>query len=206
MVLTRKILNVTLLVILLLATGGVGFLYSGWYDIAADTSHTRLIYRLLTVLREQSVAHHAKGIEVPPLEDAALVRSGAGNYDAMCTGCHLAPGVKESELSRGLYPAPPRLDNPERRCTAAQDFWIIKHGIKASGMPAWGKSMEDKYIWGMVAFLEKLPQLSPEQYRELVATSGGHQHGGGETVTPSAKKPAKAGSHHHHDHSKPHAH
>lgn len=205
MVLTRKIVGVTL-VVLLLAAGGVGFLYSGWYDIAADTPHTRPVYRLLTVLREQSVAYHAKDIEVPSLNDAALVRSGAGNYDAMCTGCHLAPGVKDSELSRGLYPAPPRLDNPERQRTAAQDFWIIKHGIKASGMPAWGKSMEDKYIWSMVAFLEKLPQLSSGQYRELVAASGGHQHGGGETVTPSTKKPAKEDGHQHHDHSKPHAH
>lgn len=206
MVLTRKIVGVTLLAVLLLAAGGVGFLYSGWYDMAADTPHIRPVYRLLTVLREQSVAHHAKGIEVPPLADAALVRSGAGNYDAMCTGCHLAPGMKESELSRGLYPAPPRLDNPERRRTAAQDFWIIKHGIKASGMPAWGRSMEDKYIWGMVAFLEKLPQLNPGQYRELVAMSGGHQHGGRETLTPSTKKSAKEGGHHPHDHAKPHAH
>lgn len=206
MVLTRKAVGATLLVVLLLAVSGIGFLYSGWYDMAADTPHTRPVYRLLTVLREQSVAHHANGIEVPPLDDAALVRSGAGNYDAMCTGCHLAPGVKESELSRGLYPAAPRLDNPERQRTAAQDFWIIKHGIKASGMPAWGRSMEDKYIWGMVAFLEKLPQFSPGQYRELVATSGGHQHGGGETVMPSIGKPAKEVGHHHQDHSRPHAH
>lgn len=204
MVLTRKIVGATLLVVLLLAAGGVGFLYSGRYDMAADTPHTRPVYRLLTVLREQSVAHHANGIEVPPLDDAALVRSGAGNYGAMCTGCHLAPGVKESELSRGLYPAPPRLDNPERRRTAAQDFWIIKHGIKASGMPAWGKSMEDKYIWGMVAFLGKLPQLSPGQYRELVAESSGHAHGGNEQVSPSVPSGASAPYHQGH-HAKPHA-
>ena len=67
-------------------------------------------------------------------------------------------------------------------------FWVIKHGIKASGMPAWGKSMGDEYIWGMVAFLQQLPKLDAAQYKALVASSGGHSHGGGES-----------GEHHHHD-------
>ena len=63
----------------------------------------------------------------------------------------------------------------------AHHFWVIKHGIKASGMPAWGKSMNDEYIWNMVAFLQGLPKLNAEQYRAMVASSGGHSHGGGET-------------------------
>lgn len=58
---------------------------------------------------------------------------------------------------------------------------MIKHGIKATGMPAWGKSMGDEYIWGMVAFLNQLPTMDAKQYQTLVASSGGHQHGGGET-------------------------
>ncbi|MNM71884.1 hypothetical protein D3C81_835610 [compost metagenome] len=48
-------------------------------------------------------------------------------------------------------------------------------------MPAWGKSMGDEYIWGIVAFLDQLPQLNAEQYKTMVAASGGHQHGGGES-------------------------
>jgi hypothetical protein len=84
--------------------------------------------------------------------------------------------VTDSELHRGLYPQPPVLatvgiDHP------AEAFWVIKHGVKASGMPAWGKSMEDEYVWNMVAFLRKLPKLSPEQYQAEVAASGGHSHG-----------------------------
>src|SRR3546814_1099025 len=55
---------------------------------------------------------------------------------AMCTGCHLAPGMSETEMSRGLYPAPP--DLTKTTVEAAEAFWVIKHGIKASGMPAWG--------------------------------------------------------------------
>lgn len=208
MTLKYRALLVALLASGVVIAGAAGFLFSGWYNMAADTPHTRPVYWLLTMLRERSVASHASGIKAPPLNDPALIRSGAGNYASMCAGCHLAPGVTDSELNRGLYPAPPRLANPGRQRSAVTDFWIIKHGIKASGMPAWGKSMEDRYIWGMVAFLETLPQLTPGQYRELVAASDGHQHGGGETMTHSMTKPATHEAHPHHDdsHSRPHSH
>src|SRR3546814_7101354 len=74
-------------------------------------------------------------LKVPDLDDQGRIVQGAGNYDAMCTGCHLKPGVRETELSKGLYPAPPDLTRAE--IDAAEAFWVIKHGIKASGMPAW---------------------------------------------------------------------
>ena len=168
------------------------FVWSGIYNIGADDTHTKPVYAVLQALREKSIAHHARDLKAPDLTDAALIRSGAGNYAAMCTGCHLAPGEASSELSRGLYPQPPNL---ARRAPGdpALDFWVIKHGIKASGMPAWGKSMEDRYIWGMVAFLQQLPKLDAAGYRKLVASSGGHSHGGGES-----------GEHHHHDEAEEH--
>lgn len=163
----------------LLIVGGV--IWFGMYNIAADDPHTRPVYSMLQVLRERSITARSRDLHPPPnLSDPARIRQGAGNYNAMCTGCHLSPGMAETELSQGLYPAPPNLskgevDNP------AHHFWVIKHGIKASGMPAWGKSMNDEYIWNMVAFLGELPQLDAAQYQAMVADSGGHAHGGGET-------------------------
>jgi len=77
----------------------------------------------------------------------------------MCIGCHLAPGVAETELSQSLYPAPPNLAKIGVDGNPSAAFWVIKHGIKATGMPAWGKSMGDEYIWGMVAFLNQLPTM-----------------------------------------------
>ncbi|MGH8352605.1 MAG: c-type cytochrome, partial [Pseudomonas sp.] len=82
---------------------------------------------------------------------------------------------------QSLYPAPPNLTEVGVDGDPAAAFWIIKHGIKASGMPAWGKSKGDPYLWGMVAFLQQLPTLDAKQYQALVAASAGHQHGGGET-------------------------
>ena len=158
-----------------------GFIWSGLYNIGADDQHTRPVYALLQVMRDRSISVRANKLHPPPnLNDAAMIRQGAGNYAAMCAGCHLAPGMGPTELSKGLYPAPPAL----AKLTVsdpAHHFWVIKHGIKASGMPAWGNSMRDEYIWGIVAFLQQLPTLDAEEYEALVASSGGHSHGGGET-------------------------
>jgi mono/diheme cytochrome c family protein len=76
------------------------------------------------------------------------------------------PGVSRSQLRRGLYPHPPNLaqqqpPDPQRA------FWVIKHGIKMSAMPGWGTSLEDPAIWELVAFVERLPAMSPEDYQRL---------------------------------------
>lgn len=158
-----------------------GVIYAGLINVGADDPHLDSVHALLSTVRERSIAVRAADIVVPDLNDAELVRRGAGNYQSMCIGCHLAPGMADTELSQNLYPAPPNLAQRGANGSPATTFWIIKHGIKATGMPAWGKSMGDPYIWGMVAFLQQLPELDAEQYQNLVAASSGHQHGGGET-------------------------
>lgn len=172
----KRLLLVVVLALLAIAF----FVWSGIYNVAADERHWSMTARLMATLRSRSIHVRAAEITVPPLDDAALVRSGAGNYDAMCPDCHLKPGVEGTELRTGLYPQPPDLTRA-RRSDPAADFWVVKHGIKMSGMPAWGRSMEDQYVWGMVAFLQRLPDLTPDDYSQLVAQSGGHSHRGGET-------------------------
>ena len=76
----------------------------------------------------------------------------------MCTGCHLAPGVGDNEMRQGLYPKPPNLTERRNR-SPAQSFWIIKHGLKMSGMPAWGVTHDDESIWGLVAVHPATPDL-----------------------------------------------
>ena len=155
--------------------------YFGVVNVGADDPHFPAVHAFLTMARDRSIEVRSRDIEVPNLDDQALIRAGAGNYNSMCIGCHLAPGVAETELSQSLYPAPPNLAKIGVDGNPSAAFWVIKHGIKATGMPAWGKSMGDEYIWGMVAFIDQLPTMDAKQYQALVASSGGHQHGGGET-------------------------
>jgi len=159
------------------------FIASGIYPMGADEPHNELTYWMLETLREQSIDKASKGIKVPLLTDSELLLAGGSDYNEMCAGCHLKPGAKQSEMAIGLYPAPPNLSLKEAEhghdgASAAhgdseqssrRQFWIIKHGVKASGMPAWGPTHEDQRIWGMVAFLQKLPELTPEQYQTITA-------------------------------------
>lgn len=184
---------------LALLAGAAAFVRAGLYDVGADDPHHPATYALLEQLREASIRSRARALVVPgDLMTPARITQGAGNYDAMCTQCHLAPGMGATELSRGLYPAPP--DLTKHAVDAAEAFWVIKHGIKATGMPAWGHSMDDAYIWNMAAFLQRLPTLDAAAYRALVDASGGHSHGGGESMPQGAADhphPAGTGAHPH---------
>jgi mono/diheme cytochrome c family protein len=187
----------------------IGLLQAGAIDMAADTPHSPAVYRLIEWAREQSIVRRSADI-VPPddLSDAGRIRRGAGNYDAMCANCHLSPGSEDSEIRKGLYPIPPNLSKPanadDSDRTDARRFWIIKHGVEASGMPAWSKGgMEDEAIWDLTAFLKIMPSLSPEEYRRQVESSNGHTHGGLEEH--GAEMESKSGAAHTHD-TKPHSH
>jgi mono/diheme cytochrome c family protein len=161
---------VLVLLIVIAAFTGI-FIYAGIYKIGADAPHSRMVYSVLDTLRERSIAASARGILVPKdLNYPKRVAMGAGLYDEMCTGCHLGPGLEKSEMSQGLYPPAPELALGSRH-TPAQQFWIIKHGVKLSAMPAWGKTHNDELIWDMVAFLHKLPKMPPEQYKAAVAST-----------------------------------
>jgi mono/diheme cytochrome c family protein len=92
--------------------------------------------------------------------------AGASRYSTLCVGCHLAPGVAKSALRPGLYPHAPNLAQEDLR-DARRAFWTIKHGIKMSAMPAWGKSLDDATIWEVVAFVRQMPAMSPETYQLL---------------------------------------
>jgi mono/diheme cytochrome c family protein len=167
----------------MVVAAGLGFIYSGLYPVGADDRHTPLVYWTLENLREYSVARSSAGIEVPAkLDEPAQLLAGGADYDDMCAGCHLKPGKTESDFTLGLYPGPPNLTRQAQgendiEAQARRRFWIIKHGIKASGMPAWGPGHDDERIWSLVAFLRRLPELSPEQYQILTARgSTGSDH------------------------------
>jgi mono/diheme cytochrome c family protein len=122
-------------------------------------------------VRERSVAIRAADITVPgDLADAKRIASGAAQYDEMCSLCHLAPGMKRTEISRGLYPRAPELRR-KSSLTPAEQFWVVKHGLKMTGMPAWGVTHNDEQLWDVVAFLRKLPELTAEQYQALVKSA-----------------------------------
>jgi len=164
----------TLAGIALLVIGASVWVCAGLYNVAADVPHTQPVFWLMTTARERSIAVRAKDIVVPSdLADPKRIVSGAGQYAEMCSSCHLAPGMKRTEISRGLYPRAPELRRGSD-LTPAEEFWVVKHGLKMTGMPAWGVTHDDEMLWDLVAFLRKLPDLTADQYQALVKSAPTH--------------------------------
>ena len=171
---------------------GFVVMYSGIFNIAATDPHTPLVQYVLSTTMDNSVRHHAKGIAVPPLDNPDMIMEGFRHYREMCVMCHLAPGVKATEIHKGLLPEPPELYKTADEWKPNELFWIVKNGVKMTGMPAWGPTHSDQKIWAIVAFLEKLPHMNAAQYKEMDKQAGpgdgdehdhgdeagGHQHGG----------------------------
>jgi mono/diheme cytochrome c family protein len=200
----RAVIATVVVVIAIEILGGLGLVYSGTYHVGATDKHSDLTYWLLDTVRTRSIKAHATGIQAPPgLEDHEKIVTGTEHFAAHCAVCHGAPGVPIGEIAKGLYPKPPNLAHAPERFTPAELFWILKNGIKASGMPSW-QDHSDNELWATVAFIEKLPSMTPEEYGKLVMASiahGGHQHRtGGE---PSAAAPPGSEQAISHDHPGP---
>ena len=190
-----------ILACLIVLAGGVIFISSGAYDVGADVAHWRATEKLMETVRNRAIAVRASEIRVPDLKDQQVILKGAGQYAAMCVNCHLAPGKPDSEIRAGLYPKPPNLS--ESTFDPKTVFWVTKHGLKMSGMPAWGSGHDDETLWSIVAFVGKLPSMSAQEYQDIVAKAppdeemesmekaGGHKHEQGGGHDEHMSEPAK---------------
>jgi mono/diheme cytochrome c family protein len=179
----------SLLVAAFLAVLGAGaVIFAGLYDVAATSPHWRMTAWLLETARTRSIKAQAAGIQAPPgLGDPAKVIIGVEHYAAHCAVCHGAPGVPKGDIAHGLYPPPPDLAKVATLYSPAELFWILKHGLKMTGMPAWNDH-SDEELWATVAFLKRLPDMGDQEYAGLVMTSiahGGHHSGNSNDTNPS---------------------
>ena len=117
---------------------------------------------------KQSVKRQARNVKVPELDDPEKVHLGLKDFQEMCVTCHGAPGTPESEINKGLYPKAPNLAEAAKDWTPAELYVITKHGIKMSGMPAWGPTHSEDELWALVAFLKLFPTMPTEEYQEAV--------------------------------------
>lgn len=159
----------------LLAVLGVGgFLVaaSGIIPIKASSGHWDITAWFLHFAMRRSVATHTLGLEAPSLDDPSLVLKGAGHYETGCRPCHSSPELRIPRIPREMTPHPPYLPPVISQWEPTELFYIVKHGVKFTGMPAWPAQQRDDEVWAMVAFLLTLPDLNAEAYRRLVHGEG----------------------------------
>ena len=175
----QKSIKLLLICLALISISAAIFISSGVFNIAANDQHWDITTSILEVVRERSISTRSSSIKVPNLTDSKRIANAAPNYAAMCAQCHLAPGIDKSELYEGLYPQPQifyKLDKFTRQ--PEETFWIIKNGLKMTGMPAWGIYNSDEQIWDLVAMLSTIKDMTAEQYQKLV-DAGEHTHAKG---------------------------
>lgn len=156
------------------AIGGAIYFFGGYYNVAASEEDSGVVVWALTHIRNASIEKHA--VEPPPsLDDPALIKAGARAFaERGCVNCHGAPGVNWAKFSEGLRPDPPELKDVAKELPPEQIFWVIKNGIKMSGMPSFGAiKTGDPEMWAIAAFVKKLPNVSPEDYKAWSAGASG---------------------------------
>ena len=167
----RKIATVfatIVLLILLFVLGGMLFVYSGAYNVAANDAHSDLFRWLVSTTTERSIANHAE--KLAPVElptDSATVRRGFVAFDDMCVQCHGAPGVDRGWIGQGVSPTPPYLHEEAAEMSDAELYWVIRHGIKFTSMPALQPTHTDDQIKELVAFVKQLPSIDAAEYASL---------------------------------------
>ena len=167
----RSLLIAALVLIIGGLFGGLFLLISGIVPIKASSRHWAITAALLDFAKRRSVKTHTFGMKVPPLEDRALVLKGGGQYDFACEPCHGSPALQQPRIAHQMTPRPPDLRTAALTYYPEELFYIVKHGIKFTGMPAWPAQQRDDEVWAMVAFLQALPDLDAAAYDEVTGTT-----------------------------------
>lgn len=176
--------------ILLLAMGAI--------NMGADVKPGLIEKTLAPWAVDRSVAKRAPKEKNPYAGDLAAIATGLDHYRENCVICHGAPDVAGAELSKGINPSAPALGKEGDDTPDGELFWVIKHGIRMTAMPAFGPTHTDEEIWKIVTFIHHLPELTAQERDSLRPEDGaGAHHHGAETnaVPDKAGQPAQPDPH-----------
>jgi len=163
--------------LIILAIAAVAVAYSGVYNVAADAQGIPPLEWLLATTSQNSIAVHGKEIQAPAQLTDEQARAGLKIYRETCVYCHGAPGQDPGDIGKGLNPEAPYLPDVTGELSSGDLFWTIKNGIRMTGMASYGKVRDDDEIWSLVALVQRLQKMTPDQYKQMeqsvTSASGG---------------------------------
>lgn len=156
-------------IVTVLAQFAVGLVIAltGSYDIAASRDHTPMVRWFLDTTMHNAAKRMAADVGPQPASQQLDLAEGGAEYISMCEHCHGGPGVERAEWAKGILPVPPHLTEQAEEWQTEEIFWLVKHGIKATAMPAFGDSHTEATLWNIAAFVKQLPAMTKEEYASV---------------------------------------
>jgi mono/diheme cytochrome c family protein len=154
-------------VLALLGVAGLLVVYTGAYNVAATEEHASFTRWTFDTTFRNSVERRAGQVPAPETFTPEMIAAGAASYRSMCQHCHAGPGVERAKWAAGMRPRPPHLTEAAAEWEPEEVFWLVKHGVKMSGMPAFAPGHDDQLLWNLAAFVKELPAMTPERYATL---------------------------------------
>jgi mono/diheme cytochrome c family protein len=170
----RGFISGVILTLLVIFVVGFIVVKQGYISFNADQEPGPLEMKVAMAAVDASTDRHAPDAKNPlPASEENLV-AGTKLYVNNCAGCHGVPSNPDSEFGRSFYPSVPPFFKDTPDMPDNQNFYIIKHGIRWTGMPAWNRTLNDNQIWQLVGFLsniEKLPPAAQKEFQPPAASS-----------------------------------
>ncbi len=186
----RFVTGVAVLIIAAAIAGAVYF-FGGFYDVTAANAGNPVVEWALARVREASIEKHAEAPSPPAwLDKPETIRAGAREFtEEGCVSCHGAPGVGPHTFAQGMNPRPPDFTR-HHHDEAGELFYIVKNGIRMTGMPAFRHAGDDE-IWRAVAFIMHMSEVSPADYKAWRGEGAAHDS----KAAPSAHDANESGAH-----------
>lgn len=177
----------------ILGGGGVAwYLFSGRWSVAASEPHFESVRWAIGRVRDASVERHASSVSLEALTDAD-VEAGGRLYAENCVRCHTAPGGERPGWVEGMRPVPPRLPEVGTAFETNEIAWLLRNGIKMTGMPAWGDVLSDSELLSLTAFVSELPDVSADRYAQMLQSGEKAGSGAREAEAEPAGRPEQSG-------------
>src|SRR5690606_11165999 len=146
--------------------------WSGVIHVGASTGHAAITdWFLHWAMRNTVRTYAALTVDTPAADPEGLV-SAAGHFAGHCAVCHGAPGERPSPQMQAATPHAPDLAITAPSYSDAELFWIVKHGVKFTGKPAWPSLERDDEVRRMAAFVRRLPDMTAPEYHALAYGPG----------------------------------
>jgi len=144
-----------------LCAAGYVYLHLGYFYLGADQKPTFAESTVAMGALDAATDRRSEDLKNPLPANETTITDGAQIYLNHCGGCHGVPSNPDSEFGKSFYPPVPAFFKAPPDMEEKPNFYIIKHGVRWTGMPAFGSTLNDTQLWQVVTFLSHIRTLPP---------------------------------------------